>query len=228
MNRAFIISITVLTPFCILALLVSPRIDVDFAQTLEQGDNALFLQLNTEQQHHPTLDQFMILVTQFGRELVWPVVILTLFIFGGALGKKAAIIMALAMITLIPVGMLSKEIVARPRPFIPETEVILAADSQYAYPSGHSMVVAAGAAVVLVLFFKHSLGWKRKLLSIALAIEAAIVCFSRIYVGAHFPLDVVGGILLGVGISLLYVSQARRIDSLYTIIAHALKTNQKI
>ena len=33
---------------------------------------------------------------------------------------------------------------ARPRPFIPDTEVILAADSQYAYPSGHSMIVAAG------------------------------------------------------------------------------------
>lgn len=56
------------------------------------------------------------------------------------------------MITLIPIGVLSKEIVSRPRPFIPETEILLAADSQYAYPSGHSMIVAAGAAVVLFIF----------------------------------------------------------------------------
>jgi hypothetical protein len=60
--------------------------------------------------------------------------ILVLFIFGGTIGKKTAIIMALAMIVLIPIGIVSKEIVARPRPFIPDTEVILAADSQYAYP----------------------------------------------------------------------------------------------
>lgn len=225
MNRYFIISISVLTFFCLLALFVSPKFDVDFAQSLVQGDSVLFLQLNAEQQHHPTLDQFMLLMTQYGRELVWPIVIITLFIFGGAIGKKAAIIMALVMIALIPIGMLSKEFVARPRPFIPDTEVILAADSQYAYPSGQSMIVAAGATVVLVLvlFFNsnYSSGWKRKVLSIVLATEAAIVCFSRIYVGAHYPLDVVGGILLGVGVSLLYLSQATRIDNLYVKIANS-------
>lgn len=134
------------------------------------------------------------------------------------------------MITLIPIGVLSKEIVSRPRPFIPETEILLAADSQYAYPSGHSMIVAAGAAVVLFIFFNsnYSSGWKRKILSIVLAIESAIVCYSRIYVGAHYPLDVVGGILLGVGISLLYISQSKRIENLYFMIANSLKTDQKI
>jgi hypothetical protein len=37
----------------------------------------------------------MILMTRYGRELVWPMTILFLFIFGGVVGKKAAIIMAL-------------------------------------------------------------------------------------------------------------------------------------
>jgi membrane-associated phospholipid phosphatase len=90
--------------------------------------------------------------------------ILFLFIFGGAVGKKAAIIMAFAMIVLIPIGIISKEIVARPRPFIPDTEVILAANSQYAYPSGHSMIVAAGAVVIIVMLnFSNnsSPSWKK-------------------------------------------------------------------
>ena len=145
-------------------------------------------------------------------------------------GKKAAIIMAFAMIVPIPIGIISKEIVARPRPFIPDTEVILAADSQYAYPSGHSMIVAAGAVVVIVMLnFNNnsSPSWKKKAISIALAIEAAIVCFSRIYVGAHFILDVVGGILLGIGIALLFISQSRRIDNLYIVIARSLKANKR-
>ena len=51
----------------------------------------------------------MILITQFGRELVWPIVIVVLFMFGGATGKKAALIMTLAMIVLITIGVLSKE-----------------------------------------------------------------------------------------------------------------------
>lgn len=224
MNKYFIISMCVLAVFCVIALIVSPRLNVGLSLSIIQEDTMFFLQLNKEQLHYTILDQFMILMTQYGRELVWPMTILFLFIFGGAVGKKAAIIMAFAMIVLIPIGIISKEIVARPRPFIPDTEVILAADSQYAYPSGHSMIVAAGAVVVIVMLnFNNnsSPSWKKKAISIALAIEAAIVCFSRIYVGAHYPLDVVGGILLGVGVSLLYLSQATRIDNLYVKIANS-------
>ena len=123
------ISIGVLTAFIIFALLVSPKLDLGFPRPLREVDTKVFLQIN--KQHYAPLDQFMILVTQFGRELVWPIVIVVLFMFGGATGKKAALIMTLAMIVLIPIGVLSKEIVARPRPFIPHTEIILAADSQF-------------------------------------------------------------------------------------------------
>jgi len=46
---------------------------------------------------------------------------------------------------------------------------------------------------------------KRTILFVGLTFEAALVCFSRIYVGVHYPLDVVGGILLGTGFSFLLV-----------------------
>jgi len=164
----------------------------------------------------------MILVTQLGRELVWPITIVALFLFGGVTGKKAAIIMALAMIVLIPIGIVSKEIVARPRPFIPNTEVILAADSQYAYPSGHSIIVAAGATVALAVLYRN-FSARKQAVAIVLALEASLVCFSRIYVGAHYPLDVLGGILLGVGLSLLFLSQTTRIEYLQIMIVRSFK-----
>ena len=213
------ISIGVLTAFIIFALLVSPKLDLGFPRPLREVDTKVFLQIN--KQHYAPLDQFMILVTQFGRELVWSIVIVVLFMFGGATGKKAALIMTLAMIVLIPIGVLSKDIVARPRPFIPHTEIILAADSQFAYPSGHSLIVVAGATVSVAVLFRNS-SWKMKVVSMALAVEASIVCFSRIYVGAHYTLDVLGGILLGVGISLLFLSQTRRIENLQTTISRSL------
>lgn len=210
----------VLATFFILAFLVSPHADLSLARMLIAEDTNVFLQVN--KYHFALLDQFMILVTQFGRELVWPITIVVLFIFGGDTGKKAAIIMALVMITLIPIGILSKEIVARPRPFIPNTEVILAADSQYAYPSGHSMIVAAGATVALAELYRNSSA-RMKAVAIALGLEASVVCFSRIYVGAHYPLDVIGGILLGGGMSLLFLSQATRIEYLLIMIARPFK-----
>ncbi len=219
-KRCFMISMCVLATFSILAFLVSPRADLSLARMLIAEDTKVFLQVN--KYHFALLDQFMILVTQFGRELVWPITIVALFIFGGDTGKRAAIIMALVMITLIPIGMLSKEIVARPRPFIPNTEVILAADSQYAYPSGHSMIVAAGATVALAELYRNSSA-RMKVVAVALALEASAVCFSRIYVGAHYPLDVLGGILLGGGMSLLFLSQATRIEYLLIMIARPFK-----
>jgi undecaprenyl-diphosphatase len=219
LNKYLVISIGVLTAFIIFALLVSPKLNLGFPRPLREVDTKVFLQIN--KQHYAPLDQFMILITQFGRELVWPIVIVILFTSGGATEKKAALIMALAMIILIPIGVLMKEIVARPRPFIPESEFILAADSKYAYPSGHSLIVAAGATVSVAVLYRNP-SWKMKAVSIALAVEASIVCFSRIYVGAHYPLDVLGGILLGVGISLLLLSQTRRMENLQTTISKFL------
>ena len=213
------ISIGVLTAFIIFALLVSPKLDLGFPRPLREVDTKVFLQTN--KQHYAPLDQFMILITQLGRELVWPIIIVVLFTFGDATGKKAALIMALAMIILIPIGVLMKEIVARPRPFIPDTEVILAADSQYAYPSGHSLIVVAGATVSVAVLFRNS-SWKMKAVSTVLAVEASIVCFSRMYVGAHYPLDVLGGILLGIGISFLFLSHISTIENLQTRISRSL------
>jgi undecaprenyl-diphosphatase len=219
LNKYLVISIGVLTAFIIFALLVSPQLDLGFPRPLREVDTKVFLQIN--KQHYAPLDQFMILITQFGRELVWPIVIVILFTSGGVTGKKAALIMALAMIILIPIGVLMKEIVARPRPFIPESEFILATDSKYAYPSGHSLIVAAGATVSVAVLYRNP-SWKMKAVSIALAVEASIVCFSRIYVGAHFPLDVLGGILLGIGISLLLLSYISTIEKLQTTISKFL------
>ena len=63
----------------------------------------------------------------------------------------------------------------------------------YGFPSGHATVSAA-LAVIASAYPPPS--WGR--LSIALAV---IVSFGRVYVGAHLPLDVIGGAALGVAVA---------------------------
>ena len=136
--------------------------------------------------------------------------IILMFIFGGWIGKKIAVIMAICMIVLILFGILAKDIVQRPRPLIPEEDIILTADAEYAFPSGHALIVSANAAVALALFRFTRM---QRIISILLAFEAAIVCISRIYVGAHYPLDVIGGVLLGVGIAFILIGSEKKIDT---------------
>jgi undecaprenyl-diphosphatase len=153
----------------------------------------------------------MILLTRYGREVFWPIAIILLFVLGGWTGKKTAIIIAISMIVLIPIGIMAKDAVARPRPIVPISDYLIAADSEFAFPSGHALIVSAGATVALLLFNNTP---RKLLVSLALTIESGLVCISRVYVGGHYPLDVVGGILLGVGVSLIFVGTDKSIEAL--------------
>jgi membrane-associated phospholipid phosphatase len=146
----------------------------------------------------------MILITLYGRELFLPFVLGLIFIFGGKNGKKAVVIAAISILILIPIVSITKDYIERPRPFVPNLETLMSVDTtNYSFPSGHSTVIVAGCVTILVLFKgnKHT-----KILPILLVIDAGLVCFSRIYVGVHYPFDVLGGFFLGSGISFLIIS----------------------
>ena len=84
--------------------------------------------------------------------------------------------------------------VQRPRPaaLLPETRCRGRDESGLGYVSGHAAVVAALAAAAL-----PSLSPRGRLAALA---AVPSVCLSRLYVGAHLPLDVLGGDALGVAV----------------------------
>src|SRR6476620_7373779 len=151
----------------------------------------------------------MISMTLYGREIVWIVVIIMFFIFGGWLGKKIAVTIGLSILVLTFLVPVIKYLVERPRPLVPQVDFLLATDKEYAFPSGHATIVAAGISVVAL--YRGSA--RRIFISIILAIEAALVCISRVYVGAHYPSDVLGGILLGISVSFIFVGSINSIES---------------
>lgn len=89
-----------------------------------------------------------------------------------------------------------KVLVAHPRPFLVLTNVNLLVPGQmgYSFPSAHAAMTFAVATVV---YFYH------KRLGQLLYAFALVVGMSRIYVGVHYPTDVLVGALIGITIPVL-------------------------
>ena len=81
----------------------------------------------------------------------------------------------------------------RPPLFHPVPEPLLEAPSTYSFPSGHATVSFACATV---------LAFAVPRLRVPLFALAALISFSRVYVGVHYPFDVLAGAALGVGIAI--------------------------
>jgi undecaprenyl-diphosphatase len=224
LRRHFTASAIILALFVILSILVSPKIKFNgssnnsYSSPVIKADSIAFLDVNNS--HSKILNQLMILLTNYGREVFWPIAIILLFVLGGWTGKKTAVVIGLSMIVLLPIGAIAKDAVARPRPIIPKSDYLIGTDSEFAFPSGHALIVSAGATVALLLFNNTP---RKLLISSLLAIEASLVCISRVYVGGHYPLDVVGGILLGVGVSIIFVGIDKSIEALLIPVKKLLK-----
>lgn len=221
MNRYLGGAIIILAIFVLLAVLVSPKITQNNESPIIAADAMLFAKVNDS--HFPPLNSLMILLTEYGREVVWALVMILFFVFGGHTGRKAAFAMLLAMIILVPATIVAKDAVGRLRPEIPNVDFLLAPDTEYSFPSGHAVLVSAGAALALALF-KGSR--KMRIITIALTAEAALVCISRVYVGGHYPLDVIGGILFGTGVAFVLISIANSLEKLMGSIKKKILPNR--
>jgi len=142
--------------------------------------------------------------TNYGRELVWGLLVLFMLLFGNRNTKIMALELGVLFLVGILVGDISKILLPRPRPFptVPLT-LRIPNETDSSYPSGHALIVSIGAAFCLARF-------QRKIVAGLLTIEAGIVCYSRVYLGVHYPLDVAGGVVLGIGIALVGESLLRK------------------
>ena len=84
----------------------------------------------------------------------------------------------------------AKYLFNRARPFIWDTEIapLTKTPSSSSFPSGHSATAAAGALTLSVLYPPFAP---------ALVLAGALVVLSRVYLGVHFPFDVVAGVIIG-------------------------------
>lgn len=152
------------------------------------------------------VSQIMVDLTKYGREEVWIAATALLFVLGGKDGKKTAGLLFITFAILIPLGTGIKDAIDRPRPTpVMPQNLLVPSDKDSSFPSGHAVIVSAGAFVVLARFSRK----RQMAVALTLLVEALLVIYSRVYVGAHYPLDLVGGTLLGAGTASLVVGSDR-------------------
>ena len=102
---------------------------------------------------------------------------------------------AVGLADFIASGIL-KELVARPRPTrVPELEGVLHLVN--GYKSGRYGFVSSHAANTMACSLLFSLIWRNKIATCGLMLWVAMNCYSRMYLGVHYPLDIMGGLLVG-------------------------------
>lgn len=168
---------------------------------------------------NPVFDAIMPVVTDlnqtwYGRTIIagaW----LLLLVRGGKPGRAAALLLIpLVVLTDQVSSSLLKKWVMRPRPchvvdgvpVVDGIRLLVGCGGGYSFPSSHA-VNNFSAATLLAYHFprwrSYCFGW------------AAVVAFSRISVGVHYPSDVAGGALLGLSAAWIFILAWRMVVSRY-------------
>ncbi len=116
---------------------------------------------------------------------------------------------AAAPLVALAVAQLINKVVDRSRPYaaMHDAHVLIARSADASFPSDHS--TAAGAVAAGLLLAGASLGSRR--LGVIAAVAAVAMAGCRLYVGVHYPSDVLAGLALGGFVALGFSGLARRL-----------------
>lgn len=151
------------------------------------------------------LDGPLTLLTTLGNAgILWIALSLVMALFPRT--RRAGLLALAAMgICYVFNDMVVKTIVARPRPFVtvPELWTMVAQPGSWSFPSGHTCSSFAAAGI-----WCRTL--ERRWMKAGAVVLAALMGFSRLFVGVHYPSDVLVGMCVGLIGSQLVFLAARR------------------
>ena len=156
-----------------------------------------FTDVNELSADTPWLHAPVRLFTEYGVVVFAALLLLSWWLARGErdLARVAAAVWAPAGALLaVGVNQLVAGEVSEPRPYavLPHVLLLVPRSGDPSFPSDHAVMAGAVAAGVLLA---------HRRLGLAAAALALVMAFSRVYVGAHFPLDVLAGLALGAAVA---------------------------
>src|ERR687883_845774 len=147
---------------------------------------------------NPVLDlcmTFLSLINDYG--LVWLMLLAVLAALGGRTGRWAALVGLVALVAGLISSEVLKNLVMQPRPFLSlsDARLLISPPRSYSFPSvnvTYAFAASSGASLAAQRLLGQVPLWGWGFLALA-----AVISYSRIYVGVHYPSDVLGGAMLG-------------------------------
>lgn len=156
-------------------------------------DYLIFKYLNSFAGHKEWLDILGLIIAEH-LIFVLPIIVFIGYYFFNKKKNIFSIFLKILFSLILVYGLnyLIGVILKRPRPFVSHREVyqlskFFAKPSDYSFPSCHT-------AIAFVFVFSVLLDWKK--FGIILIMPAIMIGLGRIFVGVHYPLDILGGILI--------------------------------
>lgn len=137
-----------------------------------------------------------------GATVVILITLITLIILKN---KKIGLFMSVNLILITILQYILKPLIGRTRP----TGINLVNESSLSFPSGHSLTAMAFYGYIIYLIYKSKLKYK-KLYIVLLGILILLIGLSRIYLGAHYTTDVLGGFTFSLFYLIIFIQLTKK------------------
>ena len=163
-------------------------------------------------------DPIVKVITHLGdKGAFWILLTLALLIYPNRRTRRLGVFCGCAMaIGLIVTNLIIKNWVARVRPYdidhplFKDLVLIVGAEHDYSFPSGHT---TNSLACAWVLFRKAPKKW-----GVAALVLAILISLSRLYVGIHYPTDVMAGAVIGIGSACVALWLVPKLEKMFPIV----------
>lgn len=140
------------------------------------------------------MDKIMIFISSLANKgMLWigiGVVLLLLGVKGRKWSNRGLLVLLSLAFNMVICNLLLKPLVARTRPYdLLGYEILVRRLGDYSFPSGHTSASFAAATAIYAIDRR----W-----GAAAYVLAALIGFSRLYLGVHFPTDVLAGAVVGI------------------------------
>jgi len=170
-------------------------------------DASLFEMINNLAGKIPWLDVVMILSAKY-LPVLFAIVLIIFYLTFKTDQQRVAVLAGISTLIALGIAQSIAFLDPRPRPYLTHiAHLLIERSNDPSFPSDHTTFSFAIATMIWL--------YNRKIGVILMGL-AVLVGFSRVYVGTHYPMDVIGGAVLGMAISLItdQISKQNKIRNL--------------